>query len=417
MSYAGDDVGAIVGDIGSTFFRYGNAGTPIPDFSTPSTIGYSLNDDTSSSSNLSPRIGEVALHNNYTDLKVENPFVNGRLSNWNDVEHLWNYAFSEQALGLNSNETPVVAVAPSDMNQSDMSKYLELLFETFEIPSGYILRKAVASSFAAGKTTSLVIDSGAQSTIATTVCEGFVLRKTSTRTLLGGDMLDQTVLNYLEETTNAAVRPRFHFHKQRDSTTGKMATNNVSLNVHETVLKQHQLNIARDLKEIHCSVPQTAYNEALAKTVPTTVYELPDGTKINLGTIRYTVGEMLMNPSHTPTSSSSTNQSNKIQSIPNLVLECLSKTPVDIRREVASQLLLAGGSTCFNGFSQRLNLELTSKLASVVKIRQILPSKLERQCSGFTGGSILASLGSFQQLWVSKKQYDESGAISIANVL
>merc|ERR1719272_922814 len=105
-----------------------------------------------------------------------------------------------------------------------------------------------------------------------------------------------------------------------------------------------------------------------------------------------------MNPSHTPTSSSSTNQSNKIQSIPNLVLECLSKTPVDIRREVASQLLLAGGSTCFNGFSQRLNLELTSKLASVVKIRQILPSKLERQCSGFTGGSILASLGSFQQL-------------------
>ena len=106
-----------------------------------------------------------------------------------------------------------------------------------------------------------------------------------------------------------------------------------------------------------------------------------------------------------------------VQCIPDIVLECLSKTPVDIRREIAAAIVLAGGSTCFDGFSQRLNIELSNKLSSVVKIRQVLPSKLERQFSGFCGGSILASLGSFQQLWISKKQYDERGAMAVAKLL
>jgi actin-related protein len=103
--------------------------------------------------------------------------------------------------------------------------------------------------------------------------------------------------------------------------------------------------------------------------------------------------------------------------IPEIVLECLSKTPVDVRRDVASSIILSGGSTCFDGFSQRLNIELTTKLSSVVRVKQVLPSKLERKFSGFCGGSILASLGSFQQLWVSKKQYNEQGANVVANLL
>lgn len=33
----------------------------------------------------------------------------------------------------------------------------------------------------------------------------------------------------------------------------------------------------------------------------------------------------------------------------------------------------------------------------------------ERRYGAWIGGSILASLGSFQQLWISKQEYDESG--------
>ena len=211
------------------------------------------------------------------------------------MEDLWHHAFSKQALGLDSKETPVVFVAPSDLDDRNSAQYIETMFETFQIPSGYMLRKGVASSFAAGKTTSLVIDSGPQGTLATSVCEGFVLRKSCTRTAMGGNMLDQQVLEYIESQmpANLPVRPRFHFSKTRNSF-GEYTSTTVPLEVHGSVLNYHRLAIARDLKETHCRVPHTAYNEVAAKSMPSAVYELPDGTKINVGTCRYLIPEMLM---------------------------------------------------------------------------------------------------------------------------
>jgi actin-related protein 4 len=35
---------------------------------------------------------------------------------------------------------------------------------------------------------------------------------------------------------------------------------------------------------------------------------------------------------------------------------------------------------------------------------------VERKYAAWIGGSILASLGSFHQLWISKKEYEEHGA-------
>lgn len=37
------------------------------------------------------------------------------------------------------------------------------------------------------------------------------------------------------------------------------------------------------------------------------------------------------------------------------------------------------------------------------------PGSSERRFGAWTGGSILSSLGSFQQMWVSKQEYEEGG--------
>jgi len=42
-----------------------------------------------------------------------------------------------------------------------------------------------------------------------------------------------------------------------------------------------------------------------------------------------------------------------------------------------------------------------------VKIKIIAPP--ERKYSVWIGGSILSSLSTFQQMWISKEEYDESG--------
>jgi hypothetical protein len=51
--------------------------------------------------------------------------------------------------------------------------------------------------------------------------------------------------------------------------------------------------------------------------------------------------------------------------------------------------------------------ELTSLSPSSMKVKIVAPP--ERKYSVWIGGSILASLSTFQNLWCSKQEYDESG--------
>ncbi|XP_022795448.1 actin, non-muscle 6.2-like [Stylophora pistillata] len=51
--------------------------------------------------------------------------------------------------------------------------------------------------------------------------------------------------------------------------------------------------------------------------------------------------------------------------------------------------------------------EITALAPPTMKIKIIAPP--ERKYSVWIGGSILASLSTFQQMWISKQEYDESG--------
>jgi len=61
----------------------------------------------------------------------------------------------------------------------------------------------------------------------------------------------------------------------------------------------------------------------------------------------------------------------------------------------------------FPGIADRLQKELAALSPSSMKVKIIAPP--ERKYSVWIGGSILASLSTFQNLWVSKQEYDESG--------
>ena len=58
----------------------------------------------------------------------------------------------------------------------------------------------------------------------------------------------------------------------------------------------------------------------------------------------------------------------------------------------------------------RLNRDLAAKTPANMKFKLIAASEnLARRFGAWNGGSILASLGSFQQMWISKQEYEESG--------
>jgi actin-related protein len=45
-----------------------------------------------------------------------------------------------------------------------------------------------------------------------------------------------------------------------------------------------------------------------------------------------------------------------------------------------------------------------------VLLKVVCPDAVERRFGVWIGGSILASLGSFQQMWLTKAQYEDLGA-------
>lgn len=55
-------------------------------------------------------------------------------------------------------------------------------------------------------------------------------------------------------------------------------------------------------------------------------------------------------------------------------------------------------------------LLITNDFSSQSKVKvHAIGSQIERKSSSWLGGSILASLGTFNQLWISKKEYEEVG--------
>lgn len=98
------------------------------------------------------------------------------------------------------------------------------------------------------------------------------------------------------------------------------------------------------------------------------------------------------------------------QTIPKLVQAAVAQVDADQRPMLLSNIVVTGGSTLLYKFNDRLNYEINAQYPST-RNKLIAPgSVVERKYAAWIGGSILASLGSFHQLWISRKEYEEHGA-------
>jgi actin beta/gamma 1 len=89
------------------------------------------------------------------------------------------------------------------------------------------------------------------------------------------------------------------------------------------------------------------------------------------------------------------------------IYNSIMKCDIYIRRDLYENIVLSGGTTMFQDFVDRIQKEITSLAPSTVKINVIAPP--ERKNLVWIGGSILASLSTFETMWISKQEYNESG--------
>lgn len=131
-------------------------------------------------------------------------------------------------------------------------------------------------------------------------------------------------------------------------------------------------------------------------------FELPDGTKLVIG------NEVTQYPE---TFFKQSEHSEGFSGLPAMVSEAIGRTDIEIRRDLLISTIMAGGNCAVKGTEERLLKSLPEVAPQNAKVKVIRSADVKT--TPWVGGSILSSLGSFQQMWMSRQEYQEHGSIMI----
>jgi actin-related protein len=357
----------------------------------------------------------------------------------------------------------------ANRNKKEILRMTELMMEKFDARAMFVAPTPMLCAFAHGRQTALVVDIGCSGTRITPVVDGLLLHQSQRRSGRGTDWIQNCIWQALllqqeqQSTKKFNLTPRY----QVKQSMSKLNVNK-EREVHSIFHRWAMNDLMYEIRTSeHIALPDWWYdptvpfiyddnddammdddsNELQGNAMRGNYYELPDGTRIDLSTRigkdicrvpELFFSEMCPFAKYYQTNESQSilNQHETLSNKPlhQLIHESLSAVPdVDVRRELASTIVLTGGgSSSLHNLASRLSLELSRITSSAYKPKVLASgygttinansttgiaaaskshqsTSVERQCSAWIGGSILSSLGSFQQLWLSKAEYEEYG--------
>lgn len=426
----GDEVGAIVVDMGSHTTRVGYAGEDMPKADFPSYVGVieefvdktdsmdistatpSITDSTSgkppSSSSKRYLIDTMSVKAPKPRMQVQPMLKDTLVEDWDLFENVLQYTFGKH-LRCDPAKHPILMSEPVTNTKQKREKLCEIMFEKFQTPGFFLCKNGVLSSFASNRTSGLVLDCGAAHTTAIPIHDGYVLHKAVAQTPLGGDFVVTKCRQLLEEQLNIEIVPYYVVKSKEAVKPGEPArfTRRTDLNDITDSYKRFMIkDTLQDFATQVLQVSDTAYNESEISVLPRIVYEFPNGFNTDFGEERFRIPEALFNPAVLKGV-----QANIMLDMVHLITSSINMCDAELRSSFYSNIMVVGGNSLLTGFVERLNYEF-NHLNYKTKISA--PTTVaERRFSTWIGGSILGSLGTFHQMWISKQEYEETGKFII----
>ncbi|KAJ5075947.1 actin-10-related [Anaeramoeba ignava] len=368
----------IVIDNGSSTIRAGFSGDDTSKSIFPSIIGKPKDETKKDELELKDFYIGNEVQSKREFLKIEYPIQNGIITNWDQMEKLWNYVF-EQDLKVDPKEYPILMTEAPFNLKPNREKMIEIMFEKFDIPSFFISLSDVLSFYASGRLNGISVGIGDQTTSFVPLNEGYAINEAIMRSNLAGRVLTDYLMKMINQKGFS-----FQTFEERE--------------------------IIEDIKKKACYVALDFQEEL--KNSKEIDYQLKDGKIIKLGNERFKCVEALFEPSELFQSylppdifgSFFVSGAPIHQKIYNSIMKCEE----NLRKELFGNIVLSGGSSLFPGIVERIEKEIIQLAPLNTEVKVIALS--QRANTVWIGGSILASLPKFRELLISKEEYKKTGA-------
>lgn len=389
--------------------------------------------------------------------------ANGIIEDWDLWMETMRHAgaitgFSEDKL---FNDSPLIMIEKPHNPPGHRAKIIEMLFESTDAPAVFLGKDAVLNCFACGRTTGIVADVG-DTTLITPVYEGWAESGKGMLRGVGVECIQkhciETMDQLLKRSGSNAAKEVMPFYQAKNEK-------------HEKRIESYH-SLARFQTAVRCleflspySVAEYGYNPSNFKHIPKLPYVLPDGTEIQFGNERFEFGEILFGDASgnlktddaadkTPSqireayasgyaellekesssqispnkgesnfpSKSTPNSNNGIEfstgTLQNMICESAFRCDREQQAQLLGNVVLAGGGVCVENVVDRARAEVEAIIHTHTpgwRVKVLSPPVTERAYCSWLGGSILGSLGSFGEMYISRKEYDEGGGASIVH--
>ena len=361
-------------DNGSGYMKAGFSGEEAPKVMFPTMVGKTKVEGIYVGDEKKESIIGSEAEKKFGILDISYPIQGGTIVNWDEMERIWANTFYGE-LKISPEEHNLLLSESPFITRKDREKMLEMMFETFNCASTYLVAQSVLAAYSVGKSTGISIDCGHTSLNFAPIYEGFLQRHCVQHIPIAGKDINDILINLLIKNGQVI-----------DSKMQK-----------QSIIKA---------KESFCFLRHDNEDEIeKKKEEETKEWELPDKKKITINKERFQATEVIFDPKQF---------GYDYPNFQELFKKTVKGIDSDLREIMLANIIFNGGTTLIKGFKSRVTQEI-EQAGQDYEFKKKVHTYPEAQFMAWLGGSILTSLTNFENLWITQAEYKEEGKATIVH--